>query len=157
MKKLLSVILATLALALAGCGGDQATTAPTSAPAAAPTSAPTAATTASGPDFSDPASVAQAVFDGAASGDFEPLAGLCDPLKEGDQDTELICELATDPTNRDLFLAAFAKGKVSGVPALRTESGVEYADVPILVGADGTEEETLVLVNRAGKWYLSGL
>ncbi len=157
MKKILSAMLATLALALAGCGGDQATTAPTSPPAAAATSVPTAAPTASGPDFSDPASVANAVFAGAAAEDFASLAGLCDPLKEGQEDTERICALATDPTDRVEFLDAFAKGKVSGVPALRTELGVEYADVPILMGTDGDYAETLVLVNRDGRWYLSDL
>jgi len=78
-------------------------------------------------------------------------------MRMGDQDTALICELATDPANRDEFVGAFAQGKVNGAATMRTEGGVEYADVPILMGPDGTDEETLVLVNRDGKWYLSGL
>jgi hypothetical protein len=152
MKKLLFVMLATLVLLLAGCGGEQATSVPAATPTTIP--APTA-TVASGPDFSDPASVAQAIFDAAASADFAALAGLCDPQKQNDRDTQSICDLATDTTNQADFLAVFAKGKVSGAAALRTESGLEYADVPILMGESGTDEETITLVNRDGKWYLS--
>jgi tetratricopeptide (TPR) repeat protein len=111
--------------------------------------APTAATPATSPE-----SVVQAIFDAATSGDFAPLKTLCDPLGGNDDDTQIICDLATDDTHQKEFVEYFAKGKVNGVAEISPDS--TKAAVPILFGPDGDDEETMELINRDGQWYLFG-
>lgn len=144
--------LAAGVLALSGCGEAAPTTTPTSIPATA-----TSETAAVEVNFSDPVSVVEAVFAATQSEDYSSLAGLCDPQKQNDIDTQKICDLATDETDRVEFIAAFAKGKVAGPAAITTEGSDQIAEVPVLFGPDGDEEETFKLVQRDGKWYLFGL
>ena len=95
----------------------------------------------------------QVIFEAAKSGDFAPLKELCDPLGENDSDTQMICNLATDETNREEFVEYFATGKISGEARI-SRNGAE-AEVPFLFGPDGDNEETMNLINRDGQWYLS--
>lgn len=104
--------------------------------------------------LTSPEEVVQAMFDAARSGDFAALGDLCDPLGENDRDTQLICEAATDDTNREEIVKFFAKGKISGDTQI-SPNGNE-AQVPILFGPDGDSEETLNLIKRDGRWYLLG-
>jgi hypothetical protein len=108
---------------------------------------PTAAADTSGPE-----GVLQAVFDTAKSGDFAPLADLCDPLGENDGDTQAICDLASDESDRESFIAYFRNASMAG-PAQISPDG-KTADVPFLSGPDGDQEETMVLIRRDGRWYL---
>jgi tetratricopeptide (TPR) repeat protein len=98
----------------------------------------------------DPAVVVQALFDAAAAGDFAALQSLCDPQGENDGDTQMICDTATDTTNRSDFVEIFANGKINGQARI---SG-DKAEVPFLFGPDGQDEETMELINRNGQWYL---
>ncbi|HYF64973.1 MAG TPA: hypothetical protein VD886_19265 [Herpetosiphonaceae bacterium] len=154
--------LAAGALALSGCGEAAPTAVPTTIPAppttaAAPATPTVEAAPAGGEvNFSDPVSVAEAVFAAAQSEDYSQLAGLCDPQGQNDKDTQMICDLTADETERGSFVTAFAKGKVAGPAAIATEGSDQIAEVPIVFGPDGDQEETLKLVQRDGKWYLSG-
>jgi hypothetical protein len=69
----------------------------------------TLAETAISPDL-----VVQTVFDAAKSGDFGSLKDLCDPLGENDDDTQMICDIASDDTNQEAFVQYFAKGRING-------------------------------------------
>jgi len=95
-----------------------------------------------------PESVVQAVFDAAKSGDFSKLGGLCDPRGENDGDTRKICELEKDMESE--FVEYFKEGKVAGDAVINGDQ----AEVPILFGPEGGEEETMKVVQRDGKWYL---
>ena len=101
-----------------------------------------------------PESVVQVIFDAAKSGDFASLKNLCDPLGENDGDTQGICDLATDDTNREEFVQYFATGRISGDAQISPEG--DRAEVPFLFGPDGDREETMELINRDGQWYLFG-
>jgi hypothetical protein len=101
-----------------------------------------------------PEDVLQAVFDAARSGDFSGLADLCDPLGENDGDTRIICELATDETNREDFVAYFASGSIADQPQISPDG--TRATVPFLFGPDGDQKETMELIKRDGQWYLLG-
>ena len=105
-----------------------------------------------GIDWTDPASVVQAIFAAARSEDFSALAGLCDPLGEHDGDTDTICNITADHPDKDAFIAAFARARLNGEPSI---SG-DRAEVPFLFGPNGDQEETMILILRDGKWYLLG-
>lgn len=104
-----------------------------------------------GVDMEDPASVLQAVFDAARTEDFSLLGGLCDPLGQNDGDTALICAITADHPDRDSFVAYFAKGTIAAEALIQGDR----AEVPFLFGPEGDQEETMVLVQRDGKWYLA--
>jgi len=96
----------------------------------------------------DPRSVAEAIFDAAKSGNYGGLAELIDA--DADSDSKMIAKVATDKSVQEEFKKYFSKGKVTGEP---TVSG-ETASVNILIGPDGTKEETFQMVLKNGKWYL---
>ena len=103
-------------------------------------------------DHSDPAAVTSAVFDAAVSADLSDLPGLCDPRGENDGDTQrYICDMTIDSADWGAFVDAFAKARVSGPAVI----GGSTARVPFLFGPDGTRQETMNLILRDGKWYLS--
>jgi hypothetical protein len=108
--------------------------------------------TASDVELADPESVLQMVFEAAQTGDFSSLQNLCDPLGENDGDTQMICNLATDDTERDSFIEFFAKGQINGNAQISPDGN--EAEVPFLFGPDGQNEETMKLTNRDGQWYL---
>jgi tetratricopeptide (TPR) repeat protein len=102
-------------------------------------------------DFTDPVSVLQAVFTAAQAEDFAVLSNLCDPQGENDDDTALICAITADHPDKDSFVEYFAQAKVAGEVAIDGDR----AEIPFLFGPDGDQEETMGLIQRDGKWYLS--
>jgi len=102
-------------------------------------------------DFTDPVSVLQAVFAAAQTEDFAVLSSLCDPRGENDDDTALICAITADHPDRDSFIEYFSQAKVTGDAAIDGDR----AEIPFLFGPEGDQEETMGLVQRDGKWYLS--
>jgi len=103
-------------------------------------------------DFSDPVSVLQAVFTAAQTEDFGVLSSLCDPRGENDGDTALICAITPDHPDKDSFVEYFAQARVAGDAVIDGDR----AEIPFLFGPGGDQEETMGLVNREGRWYLSG-
>lgn len=103
-------------------------------------------------DFTDPVSVLQAVFAAAQTEDFAILSSLCDPQGENDDDTALICAIHADHPDKDSFVEYFARATVAGDAAIDGDR----AEIPFLFGPGGDEEETMGLIQRDGKWYLSG-
>lgn len=99
-----------------------------------------------------PESVVQTIFDAAQSGNLALLQGLCDPQGENDNDTQTICNWATDETDRQEFFNYFAAAKING-EAVISPDGTQ-AQVPFLFGPNGDNEETMELINRDGRWYL---
>jgi tetratricopeptide (TPR) repeat protein len=111
------------------------------------------------PDVGDqasgaPESVVQTLFDAAKSGDFAALAALCDPLGENDSDTQMICDLATDDANREMFVEYFATGTIAGDAQVSPQG--DRAIVSFLYGPNGDREAEMKLINRDGTWYLLG-
>ncbi|MBI9043450.1 MAG: tetratricopeptide repeat protein [Anaerolineaceae bacterium] len=104
--------------------------------------------------YTDPALVVEEIFKAAKSGDFTLLPGLCDPMGENDDDTQLICDIANHPADQESFTAYFKKGKINGQPEIRSDG--TQAEAPFLFGPDGASEETMELINRNGYWYLFG-
>ena len=105
-------------------------------------------------DKTNPVAVVEAIFTAARTGEFAPLAELCDRLGQNDGDTRRICILG-DPDLpadrfREEFKTYFAKGRVNGEAVITGDS----AKVPFLFGPDGTKREEMNLVKRGGKWYL---
>ncbi len=111
----------------------------------------TSSSDASSVDFSDPASVLQAVFTAAQTEDFSVLSSLCDPQGENDDDTTLICAITSEHPNKDSFIEYFAHAKITGDAVIEGNR----AEIPFLFGPDGDKEETMGLVQRDGKWYLA--
>ena len=82
------------------------------------------------------------------------LENCCYPLGENDDDTQMICDVATDEAHRASFIEWFAKGKVTGDAKISGDGS--GAEVPFLFGPDGDQAEMMVLINRDGVWYLLG-
>lgn len=101
-------------------------------------------------NYEDPASVLQAVFQAAVSGEYENLAGLCDPLGENDEDTVLICEITADHEAAEKFGEFFGNGRINGEVTINGDT----AELPFLFGPDGDQDETMIFIQRDGKWYL---
>lgn len=102
-----------------------------------------------GPDQSTPQGTMKIIFAAAQTGDFESLRGLCDPSGKGDGDTKrYICGAANAPEE---FVKYFAKAQLDGSPKIEGDR----AAVPFLFGPDGHKKETMNMVKRDGKWYLS--
>ena len=87
------------------------------------------------------ADVVQAVFVAAQTDDFDGLQELCDPQGENDGDTQMICDLATDSTNREEFVQFFAQGQLNGEVVISQDGN--QAEVPFLFGPDGQQEESM--------------
>ena len=102
-------------------------------------------------DFTDPAGVLQAVFTAAQTEDFSVLSGLCDPQGESDEDTTFICAITADHPDKDSFVEYFAQAQIAGDAVIDGDR----AEIPFLFGPDGDQAETMGLVQRDGKWYLS--
>jgi len=102
-------------------------------------------------DHAKPESVVNAIFAAAKSGDDSKLAGLCDPTGDNDGDTRDICNAKKGSKDWAEFEKYFAKGAVKGSPRIDPETAV----VDFTFGPDGKMQETMNLVKRDGKWYLS--
>jgi hypothetical protein len=101
-------------------------------------------------DHSDPAAVTQAIFDAASTGDSSMLASLCDPEGKNDGDTRWICEITPNAYGWAEFVNYFKFAKLNGEVKVQGDR----AAVPFLFGPNGTQEETMLLIKRNGKWYL---
>jgi hypothetical protein len=101
-----------------------------------------------------PERVVNALFIAARNQNFDLLANLCDPDGENDDDTQQICNLATDETDRSEFVQLFWKGRLNGMASFNSEG--DMAQVPIRLDPDSSKEETMVLIKRNGQWYLYG-
>ncbi|MBE9028663.1 hypothetical protein IQ266_02680 [filamentous cyanobacterium LEGE 11480] len=102
---------------------------------------------------SQPKSVVQAIADAATTKEFEALGGLCDPQKQNDGDTQQICDVATDAKNREKFVKFFGNMSLQGEAKISEDGNT--AMVEILFGPEGDKAETINLIKRDGKWYLS--
>ena len=101
-----------------------------------------------------PEQTVEAVFEAAKTGNFDLLSGLCDPKGENDGDTKDICDLKNQPAERQkLFKEFFSNGRIEGNASIEGDK----AKVKIKFGPDGAKDETFNLVQRDGKWYLSGI
>lgn len=103
-------------------------------------------------DHGDPRAVVEAVFEAARIAEPSQLSGLCDPKGENDGDTKKICELKKGSKMFGEFIKVFQLGKT--VADAKIDG--DQAEVSVKFGPDGTSDETMRLVNRDGKWYLSG-
>ena len=106
-------------------------------------------------DQSQPENVVAWLFEVVKADDPKLLAGLCDPQGEGDGDTRRICELSTQSPVSDGFMdfkEIFKEGGVDG----KAEVMGDEARVSFHFGEGGKENETMELIRRGDKWYLSG-
>ena len=102
-------------------------------------------------DFTDPKSVTAQIFHAAATGRTGNLGALCDPRGENDEDTARICAMTAAAPDWAGFRAEFARAHLNGEPRV---SG-DRAAVHFVFGPDATKSETMELVRRDGRWYLS--
>lgn len=102
-------------------------------------------------DFADPKSVTAAIFWAAEHDDDRHLASLCDPQGHNDEDTARVCALTRTSPDWAAFRAAFAGAHLDGEPRV---SG-DHAAIYFVYGADGRDSETMELVRRDRRWYLS--
>jgi hypothetical protein len=99
----------------------------------------------------DPEKVVNTLFEVAKSKEYNRLSGLCDPNKEGDNDTKKICMLDNQSDKfKEEFTHVYQNGSVVEKPVI---SG-NKAKVKVKFGAKGMKNETFELINRGGKWYL---
>jgi hypothetical protein len=102
-------------------------------------------------DFADPKSVTASIFYAAESGRTDHLRALCDPAGENDEDTGRICAMTAASPDWADFRAQFARAHLNGEPRV---SG-DRAALHFVFGPDATRSETMELVRRDGRWYLS--
>ncbi len=119
-------------------------------------------------NFTDPQSVVNAIFYAAQSNDFAIMQCLTDPFGEQDGDVRYLSSISqaaketksSDTNNNktvDEFVSMFKTGKINGKVTYKTQSGVEYANVPFWFNhprGESRSNETMVLVKRYGNWYL---
>lgn len=101
---------------------------------------------------SDPAWVVNQIFEAAKNSEYETLLKLCDPEGEGDGDTRQICSIYSSPKEaKNEFNSYFKFGQIIGKPVIVENQ----AKVQIKFGPNGDRDETMNLIQRDGKWYLS--
>ncbi len=100
-------------------------------------------------DQTKPENIVKALFYAAKTKNFKILKNLCDPTGKGDGDTKRICKMPKKMVKD--FVLYFKKGKIWGKTLIKKNR----AQVPFLFGPKGKKKETMNLVNRKGKWYLS--
>jgi hypothetical protein len=103
-------------------------------------------------DQTDPSQVVSMIF-AVAGGKAEAkmLAELCDPQGENDGDTRRICDNAAGFDAGGEFAMFFKEGKLKGPARVQGDAAV----VEFLFGPNGDESESMELVRRGDKWYLS--
>lgn len=100
-------------------------------------------------DFADPKSVVGAVFYAARAGDAAPLSGLC-RAGLSEPSVERICRLAEGDVDWPSFVAAFRKARLNGEPRIHDD----HAALNFVFGERATDNETMELAQRDGRWYL---
>lgn len=102
-------------------------------------------------NFRDPKSVTAQIFYAAETGRTEHLHGLCDPIGENDIDTQRICDVHPGSPDWEPFRRNFAHAHLNGEPRVNEE----HARLDFLFGPEADQSETMQLVRRGGRWYLS--
>ena len=102
-------------------------------------------------DVRDPKSVTASIFYAAETGRTGNLRGLCDPTGAGNADTRRICAMHPGAPDWESFRQSFAHAHLNGEPRV---SG-DRATLDFVFGPAGTDSETMELVRRDGRWYLS--
>lgn len=102
-------------------------------------------------DFSDPKSVVGSIFFAAEHGSTAHLAGLCDPTGAANPEARRVCAAHPGASDWDSFRRAFARGRLNGEPRIHGD----HARLDFLFGPEGDDGETMELVRRGGRWYLS--
>lgn len=102
-------------------------------------------------DFKSPKRVVSSIFYAAQSGQSDHLSALCDPEDGGNKHVQRICSQRVGGDDWDAFVEQFAKGKLIGEARISGDG----AQVNFVFGPDGNSPETMELVRRGDKWYLS--
>ncbi len=102
-------------------------------------------------DFGDPKSVLASVFFAAEHGSAAHLAGLCDPSGAANPAARRVCAARPGAPDWESFRRAFARGRLNGEPRVHGD----HATLDFIFGPEGDESETMELVRRGGRWYLS--
>jgi hypothetical protein len=102
-------------------------------------------------DFGDPKSVVASVFFAAEHGSAAHLAGLCDPTGAASPAARRVCAAHPGAPDWGSFRRAFARGRLNGEPRVHGD----HARLDFVFGPAGDESETMELVRRGGRWYLS--
>ena len=101
-------------------------------------------------DFTNPKLVVSSIFHAASTGESGHLASLCDPGGEANKHVLRICAQHQGDADWPSFVHQFEKGRLSGEARIAGER----AQVNFVFGADGSDAETMELVQRDGRWYL---
>jgi hypothetical protein len=123
-------------------------------------------------NFESPTSVVKAIFYAAKSGEFEVLSTLCDPV-ESDGDVQGLCKLGfgltefeknklaeqgkTEQEMKEEIKKVFGNGEIIGSTRFETNDFGTFALVDFYFYPRGNEKvkETMNLIQRGNKWYLS--
>lgn len=113
-----------------------------------------------------PIAVMEQMFTMAKSGQVKAMSTLCDPYGQNDGDTACLCALGESYSHKKCdsfnhislkeFQEAFSKAKVFK-EKVRVLKDNQIAEVPFVFFNPRTNEyreETMVMINREGKWYL---
>jgi len=98
---------------------------------------------------------ADGVFRAARTGNMASVKNLCDPAGEHDGDGEDICHCPE--SRKQKFMSYFAEARGTGPTRYSKQDGVDIARVPFWFNhpaGPSRSQETMVLVERQGKWYL---
>lgn len=108
-----------------------------------------------------PTAVLEEIFRAANEEDYSNLHLLCPPNGSNDGDTqEFICDIAAGGDDQKTeFISYFKDAKITGKPRIVTAvSGDTMAEVPFWFnhpGGESRSNETMHLILKDGKWYLS--
>jgi hypothetical protein len=102
-------------------------------------------------DFSNPKWTVSSIFYAAQTGDTRHLASLCDPQGEVNEYARRVCDLHVGSPAWKSFVENFEKGTLIGEARI---SG-NHAMVNFAFGPDGARPETMELVRRGDRWYIS--
>ena len=102
-------------------------------------------------DFADPKSVVGSIFFAAEHASVAHLPGLCDPTGPVSPAARRVCAARPGAPDWASFRRAFARGRLNGEPRVHGDR----ARHDFVVGPGGDESETMELVRRDGRWYLS--
>ena len=101
---------------------------------------------------SSPVWVANQIFEAAKTGNYAILSTLCDPSGELDEKAVMLCDVINSTESEQVRFADFFKpGEIYGDPVI---SG-NKARIQLKLGPEKYANETIILIKRDGKWYLS--
>ena len=104
------------------------------------------------PNQNSPINTVEEIFRCARTGDFSQIHLLCDPLGKGDGDTKELCNIKLqDHTTKVMFRQLFKLAYSLDEEIIEKQG----AKVNFRFGPKAQQQETMHLVKRNGKWYLS--